>query len=124
MKKNKMDRVYISGPITGRDLAEARAHFQRAEDDLQRPGDLTINPLKMRLCVWLALRGCYRLCLLIELIWLAYRADAIYLLRGWHESRGAKAEKALATALGLPAIYEQTKAEMKRERKRRKPTIG
>lgn len=120
----KRDRVYISGPITGRDLAEARAHFLRAEDDLQRQGNLTVNPLKMRLCVWLALRGCYRLCLLIELIWLAYRADAIYLLRGWHDSRGAKVEKALATALGLPVLFEQTKAEMKRERKHRQPTIG
>jgi hypothetical protein len=120
----KRDRVYISGPITGRDLAEARAHFQRAEDDLQRQGNLTINPLKMRLAVWLAHHDCYRLCLLIELVWVAYRADCIYLLRGWHDSRGAKTEKALAAALDLPVLYEQTKAEMKRERKRRHPPIG
>ena len=120
----KRDRVYISGPITGRDLAEASAHFQRAEDDLQRQGNLTISPLKMRLPVWLARHGCYRLCLLIELVWMAYRADCIYLLRGWHDSRGAKTEKALAAALDLPVLYEQTKAEMRRERKHRHPPIG
>jgi hypothetical protein len=32
-------------------------------------------------------------------------ADAIYLLQGWETSKGAKAEKALAEALGLKIIY-------------------
>lgn len=33
--------------------------------------------------------------------------DEIYLLRGWGDSRGAKAEKAVADWLGLPTRYQQ-----------------
>jgi len=39
-----------------------------------------------------------------DVAWIAEHADAIYLLEGWGESKGARAERALADALGL-AIY-------------------
>ena len=47
----------------------------------------------------------------MELVWLAMTCDIIYLQRGWHESRGAKAEKSLAKAIGLPILFEQSKAD-------------
>lgn len=34
-------------------------------------------------------------------------ADAIYMLRGWEKSKGARAEKALAEWKGVPVIYEE-----------------
>lgn len=37
--------------------------------------------------------------------WIALHADAVAMLPGWENSRGAKAEKALAEALGLHVIY-------------------
>lgn len=118
----KRQRIYISGPISGRPLEEARAHFQKVEADLQRHGFRTSNPLKMRLPVWLARHGCYRLCLLIELAWLAYTCPVVYMLEHWQQSGGARTEKALATALGKRILYENyvPKAERERAKKQRK----
>lgn len=104
-----MRRIYISGPISGRSLNEARCHFAQAEEMLRKKGFRTINPMRMRLCVWLARHDCYRACLLIELIWFAYRASAIYLLDGWRESGGACVERSLAFALGKRVCYENFK---------------
>lgn len=105
----KKERIYISGPITGRDINEARRHFFSVERKLRKLGYHTINPLRMRLPVWLAQHGYYRLCLLIELVWLAYRADCIYMLKGWLKSGGAKAEQNLAAALGKTIMYQKKK---------------
>jgi hypothetical protein len=41
-----------------------------------------------------------------DLAWICKHADAIYLLTGWEDSRGAKAEKAVAEALNLEVYYE------------------
>ena len=59
----KQDKIYISGPISSRPLGVAINHFTLAEAKLQAMGYRTCNPLKMRLCVWLAQHGHYRLCL-------------------------------------------------------------
>lgn len=123
--KPKKDRIYISGSISGRPLEQARSHFAAAECRLRKQGNATINPLKMRFPVWLARHGCYRACLLIELVWLAYRATAIYMLDGYSYSPGAKVERKLAQALGLPIIYEHAELmslspEERAERKRLK----
>ena len=105
----KSQRIYISGPISGRDLDEVKAHFANAEKMLQEKSYKTINPLKMRLPLWLARHGHYRLCLLLELVWLAYRANAIYLLDGWQQSGGARTERSLAMALDIKLMYENYK---------------
>ena len=38
--------------------------------------------------------------------WITQKADAIYMLKGWEASSGARAEWALANALGLDIYYE------------------
>lgn len=40
-----------------------------------------------------------------DLLWIAENADAIVMLPGWENSKGAKAEWALAHALGLEISY-------------------
>ena len=40
-----------------------------------------------------------------DLEWICKHADAVALLPGWRKSRGAKAEKATADALGLEVFY-------------------
>ena len=103
----KRDKVYISGPVSSIGLDEARRRFGKAEADLQKQGYRTCNPLNMRLCVWLAQHGHYRLCLWLQLLWMSATCQCIYLLDGWHTSDGARAERAVARVMGLTALYEQ-----------------
>ena len=102
-------KVYISGSISNRPFGVAINHFMLSEALLQMQGYRTCNPLKMRLCVWLALHGYYRLCLFIQLLWMWWTCDIIYLQRGWHTSDGARLERAAARVLGIMAIYEEKK---------------
>jgi len=103
----KRDKIYISGPISGRPIDLAIHHFTLAETKLQGQGYRTCNPLKMRLCVWLAQHGYYRLCLFIQLLWMWWTCQCIYLLTDWHTSDGARLERSFARCLGLAALYEQ-----------------
>lgn len=117
-KKEKKEKIYISGKITGRKLYVAESHFRQIEESLQSRGYRTCNPLRMRLPRWLATHGCYRLCLLIELVWMAYTCDGIYMLRGWLKSGGAKAEQNLANALGLKIMYQSAEGKEKEKEKK------
>lgn len=40
-----------------------------------------------------------------DLMWICLHADGIALLPGWENSKGARAERAVAQALGLERIY-------------------
>ena len=44
--------------------------------------------------------------LALDCEWICKQADAIYMLKGWEDSGGARAEHALAHALRLEFIYE------------------
>ena len=103
----KRDKVYTSGPVSSIGLDEARRRFGKAEKHLQKLGYRTSNPTKMTLCVWLAQHGHYRLCLLLQLLWMWWTCSCIYLLTDWHTSDGARLERSFARCLGLTALYEQ-----------------
>ena len=116
----KRDKVYISGPISSRPLGVAINHFMLAEAKLQAQGYRTCNPLKMRLCVWLAQHGHYRLCLWIQLLWMSATCQCIYLLDGWHTSDGARAERAVARVMDITALYEQKREKTSKKHKKEK----
>jgi len=103
----KREKVYLSGPISSIGYEEACRRFGEAEKHLQKLGYRTSNPTKMRLPVFLAQHGYYRLCLILQLIWLSISCQCIYLLDGWHTSDGARAERAVARVMGITALYEQ-----------------
>ena len=91
-------KIYIAGPMTG--LAEFnRPEFMYADMILAAEGNVVLNPATlpdglsqheyMDICT--AMLRC---------------SDAIYLLRDWHKSAGARAEHALAEKLGLRIITQ------------------
>ena len=97
--------IYISGKITGTDDYTER--FAAAEKKLKVDGHRVINPVKI--CSHIQpgspwekyMRTCIRA---------LTRADAIYLLRDWRRSPGARLEHSVAVALDM-AVLSQAKGE-------------
>ena len=101
-----MKHIYLCGPVTGRDGAEASGHFYKVEQNIHQNKDAesaemicTSNP--MRFCdpniSWpRAMKICIG-----EMV----RCGGIALLQGWQESKGAKIELKLAQDLHIPVVY-------------------
>ena len=92
-------RVYISGSIT-KD-PDYREHFRAAEEKLRRLGMKVFNPAKFEADTDKSWEDYMRKDL-AELT----RCRAIYLLKGWKKSRGARIEYRIAKALGYMVIKE------------------
>ena len=107
-----MKRVYVSGPITGYPSMNEWA-FRLAASLLAARGDDPLIPHDLQPHSHVGKcpevygdrptgghdGGCY---LRADLVAMLERADAVYRLRGWSQSRGARVECALATLLGIP----------------------
>lgn len=96
-------KVYISGPISGLPFEQVERDFNEAEIRLLEQGHEVINPLNNGLPLdspWLAH--------MIVDIRLLLDCNAIYMLKGWKESKGATIEYNLAKELGF-AIRTQIK---------------
>ena len=98
-----MKKIYISGAISSRPIHEAEAHFKAAQLRLLVIGYDCINPMEI---------SPYSQ----EKTWEDYMRNdikhlmdcqAIYMLRGWWKSRGARVEWWLAKKLGMEVIYEK-----------------
>lgn len=102
-----MKRIYIAGPMTGKpDLN--RAEFKKAEGFVWESSNgtsLSVNPHDIaEMECWdeeTSLRQIASV-LLGDLV----SCDAIYMLRGWQDSKGATAEHAVAKWIGLEIIYQ------------------
>lgn len=93
-------RIYISGPITG--IQDYRKNFDNAEKYLKQLGWCVFNPAKVDDC----LEGfTYDEFLSLD-IYLLDKCDAIYLLKGWTESKGAKEEVKYAIATNKKIFSE------------------
>ena len=91
-------KIHVSGPMRGhpdgnRAAFEAAAHRLAAKQFEPRIPDQLDG---------LSLRGS----LARSLTWILDHAQALFMLRDFEHSEGAKAELALAKALGLPITYE------------------
>lgn len=114
-------RVYIAGPMRGHPHFNAPA-FHAAAIRLRDQGHLVFSPAERDAhdygqLVSQSATGdlqeiesqgfSLRDALNKDTEWICQRAEAIYLLKGWERSKGARAEKALGEALGLEIWYEE-----------------
>ena len=96
-----MEKVYISGPITGYDLQERRTAFARAAEYIRRKGGQPVNPLELGYdpgrMDYAAHMGTDIAALL--------RCDTVMFLPGWHASDGCTLEFAAARIYGKHIIF-------------------
>ena len=90
---------YISGSISKRGVEEASKHFKKVQEFLESRGKYCYNPIEFpERDTW----EDYMRDGLASLV----DSDAIVMLDGWQESRGASLERIVAFELNIPIIYE------------------
>ena len=109
------NNIYIAGPMTGKPEFNFPAFF-RAEERLKQSGWNVFNPARNDQNMGIDVAGTTgdpaeipNFCLRKALSWDMQRiceSEAIYMLKGWEHSSGARAEHTLANALKLQVIYE------------------
>ena len=92
-------KVYISGKISGLDIELAKKSFQEAENKMLELGYEVINPLKLPDNHDKSWESYMRVC-----ITYLTQCDAIYMLDGWENSKGANLEYYLAYELKIKVL--------------------
>lgn len=101
-----MLKIYISGPITG--IEDYRERFARAANRLISGGYEIVNPVEIGNDLSLRLDREPSYCeYMDEDIKYLNKCDAIYLLFGWRDSKGAKMELRRALELDLKIMEEE-----------------
>lgn len=100
-RKSANRRIYISGGITG--VKDYRAHFDKAEKYIQSFNCEAVNP-----CRKVPFNESWKWeDYMREDLKLLADCTAIYMLKGWRKSRGARLEKLVAKKLGLKIMHEK-----------------
>lgn len=97
--------VYISGKITGTD--DFMERFATAAERLNSAGYVVCNPASLNATMpsstsWEGYMG--------ESLRMLSHCAAIYMLRGWEESRGARVELSVALQMGKRVMFEDAPA--------------
>ena len=99
----KTKRIYISGPISGRPIADAVEKFDEVADSIKETGNIPVNPadtagwrLDWKTYIQLA-----------QVILFSGQIDMIYMLDGWQDSHGAVLERYYAKLAGIPVSYQR-----------------
>lgn len=95
-------RVYISGKITGLDIRVAEEFFAAAAVKVRQCGDIPLNPMEIfpENPNWK-----WHDYMIEDLrLFLMGSIQMVVLLPNWHESRGARIEKAVAEEMKIPVM--------------------
>ena len=98
-----IQKIYISGKITGLPINEVIAKFQATEAKIRRFGFEAVSPLRNGLPLeseWADQMG--------KDIALLLRADAIYMLPDWQQSEGATLEYLIARQRRMRIFLAET----------------
>lgn len=104
-------KIYISGLISHAPQHERRQAFHEAEQWLCKAGFIPFNPFNNGLPAAAHWREHMRADIAALL-----RCDAIYMLRGWEQSKGAKLELDVASSCGLRVLYQEQSQSLFPER--------
>lgn len=96
-----MSKIYIAGPMRGIEDLNFPA-FNAAAADLRWAGWEVVNPVDINSDPAVPWKTCMERDI-IELV----TCDAIYMLGGWQNSKGASLEHHIAVELGLDLFYEE-----------------
>lgn len=105
-------RIYLSGPISGHELAERRHSFKEVQLALEACGYTVFNPLENGLPAEATTHEHMHRDLSV-LTTEEIPFYAIYMMKGWLHSAGCKLEFDVATAIGLKVIFEETGEHIK-----------
>lgn len=97
-------RVYISGPITGTD--DYMERFGKAEETLTAAGHQVYNPAHAN--SYMPKGTTYEEYMEVSFT-LLKMADAIYMLDGWEQSRGANREYGYALGMGYKVMQQDAR---------------
>ena len=100
-----MKTIYISGKISGVDPKLSEQNFSQAEEKLKKLGFKVVNPMTLKHNHDKSWESFMR-----EDIKALMKCDAIYMLDGWVQSRGAWIEKELSEDLKFD-VYFETKTD-------------
>lgn len=96
-------RIYISGPISGHNIEERRKAFKEIQSQLEVQGYDPVNPMENGLPAEATTHEHMK-----RDIDLLMTCDYIYMMRRWTHSKGCKVEFDVATAIGLPVLFEES----------------
>ena len=99
-------KIYISGPISGQPTQQVANHFNNAEKRLKKLGYKVVNTLdNPPLNIPQTPEQQWSEYMKSDIIQLMH-SDAIYMLEGYGNSKGASLEYTIAERLEMPIIYE------------------
>ncbi len=99
-----MEKIYISGKITGLKIEDAQRKFEEMEIIINASGKIAVNPMKVTSYNPSLTWSDYIAADIVELM----KCDSIYMLDCWSKSKGARIEYCIARELGLKIYFQNT----------------
>lgn len=93
-------KIYIAGKVSGEEHGKVFIKFMAAESRLKMQGWEPVNPIRFCGSEW-PWADCMKACITRMM-----ECDAIYMLKDWKYSRGARLEHFIALKLGMRIIKE------------------